>query len=412
MIGGRNAFRFGLCNYVVDCEKQAKRSKGDDGVDTATSVRDEESATAVKEEHTEGNEGKVLEENLDENKEENQEESMEENMDENKEENKEENKVGIKEGEHRDENRNANLSRKSKVDFKDGVDRKSKVLSFAVRIAREISEGAPVATSAAFAAVKGASSHSETICYNLCLGEGDKDRREALAAFKEKRKPRFSGRESHVEFVKLEELETARHRAGGGEGVEGKDAELRKLLAFPSQLTNQLRQRHRTPEEEADRALMKLERNVERLEFEEQKLTNRFNAILKKTTKFLEHMKLHPGERDRYMNNMNSTNKHMEDMLTRKDQLKGVGKAEGSDDVMYRKTNRDPSRRQYPPQFGTKRPSYLSNLDTPEGKAKYQEMRSLRRRVNMLKRRERWLKEQFHAIHSPSGGGDILSTGC
>ena len=395
MIGGRNAFRLGLCNYVVDCEKQAKRSKGDDGVDTATSVRDEESATDVKEEHTERNEGKVLEENLDENKEEN----------------KEENKVEIKEGEYRNENRNANLSRKSKVDFKDGVDRKSKLLSFALRIAREISDGGPVAMSAAFAAVKGASSHSETICYNLCFGQGDKDRKEALAAFKEKRKPRFSGRESHVEFVKLEELETARHRARGGEGVEDRKAMLDTLMGSLGPSSRQppdlLRQRHRTPEEEVDRAFMRLERSVERLGFEEQKLTNRFNAILKKTTKFLEHIKLHPGERDRYMNNMNSTNKHMEDMLTRKDQLKGVGKAEGGADVMYRKTNRDPSRRQYPPKFATKRPSYLSNLDTPEGKAKYQEMRSLRRRVNMLKRRERWLKEQFQAIVIPQAEKEI-----
>ncbi|KAI8939474.1 hypothetical protein NX059_003247 [Plenodomus lindquistii] len=74
----------------------------------------------------------------------------------------------------------------------DGAPRK-KVLSEAIKLARDICEGGPVAVKAALAAVEGCAlgERAENAAYDIVVKTKDRD--EALAAFREKRKPVFKG---------------------------------------------------------------------------------------------------------------------------------------------------------------------------------------------------------------------------
>lgn len=68
-----------------------------------------------------------------------------------------------------------------------------RALDEAVRLAREICEGGPIAIKAALAAVEGCAlgEEAENAAYELVVKTRDRD--EALAAFREKRKPVFKG---------------------------------------------------------------------------------------------------------------------------------------------------------------------------------------------------------------------------
>jgi methylglutaconyl-CoA hydratase len=74
----------------------------------------------------------------------------------------------------------------------DGVARK-KVLNEAIKLARDICEGGPIAIKAAIQAVEGCAlgEKAENAAYELVVKTKDRD--EALAAFREKRKPVFRG---------------------------------------------------------------------------------------------------------------------------------------------------------------------------------------------------------------------------
>jgi methylglutaconyl-CoA hydratase len=71
---------------------------------------------------------------------------------------------------------------------------REKVLSVAIDTAREICEGGPIAVNAALQAVNGweMGEKSENAMYDVVVKTADRD--EALAAFREKRKPTFKGR--------------------------------------------------------------------------------------------------------------------------------------------------------------------------------------------------------------------------
>jgi methylglutaconyl-CoA hydratase len=71
---------------------------------------------------------------------------------------------------------------------------RTKVLNEAVKLARDICEGGPIAIKAALAAVEGcaAGEKAENAAYEIVLKTQDRD--EALVAFREKRKPTFKGR--------------------------------------------------------------------------------------------------------------------------------------------------------------------------------------------------------------------------
>jgi len=70
---------------------------------------------------------------------------------------------------------------------------RKKVLNEAIRLAREICEGGPIAIKAALAAVEGCAlgEQAENAAYEIVVKTKDRD--EALRAFKEKRKPAFRG---------------------------------------------------------------------------------------------------------------------------------------------------------------------------------------------------------------------------
>ncbi|KAF2734675.1 ClpP/crotonase [Polyplosphaeria fusca] len=70
---------------------------------------------------------------------------------------------------------------------------RTKVLQEAVRLAREICEGGPIAVKAALAAVEGCAlgEKAENAAYDIVVKTKDRD--EALLAFREKRKPVFKG---------------------------------------------------------------------------------------------------------------------------------------------------------------------------------------------------------------------------
>lgn len=70
---------------------------------------------------------------------------------------------------------------------------RKKVLDEAVKLAREICEGGPIAIKAALAAVEGCAlgEKAENAAYEIVVKTKDRD--EALAAFREKRKPVFKG---------------------------------------------------------------------------------------------------------------------------------------------------------------------------------------------------------------------------
>ncbi len=79
------------------------------------------------------------------------------------------------------------------------VETPGELLPFTIEFVRPIVEGAPIAQRAALRAIRAASElpleqglKVERECYEACLTSSD--RREALLAFTEKRKPRFSGR--------------------------------------------------------------------------------------------------------------------------------------------------------------------------------------------------------------------------
>jgi methylglutaconyl-CoA hydratase len=69
---------------------------------------------------------------------------------------------------------------------------KEEVLKEAVRLAGEICEGGPVAVRSALQAVGYAREEVENKMYERVLGTSDRD--EALLAFREKRRPVFTGR--------------------------------------------------------------------------------------------------------------------------------------------------------------------------------------------------------------------------
>lgn len=69
---------------------------------------------------------------------------------------------------------------------------KEEVLKEAVRLAGEICEGAPTAVRSALMAVGYAREEVENQMYERVVGTSD--RNEALAAFREKRRPVFTGR--------------------------------------------------------------------------------------------------------------------------------------------------------------------------------------------------------------------------
>jgi methylglutaconyl-CoA hydratase len=71
---------------------------------------------------------------------------------------------------------------------------RKKVLDEAIKLAREICEGGPIAINAALAAVEGCAlgEKAENAAYDIVLKTQDRD--EALVAFREKRKPMFKGR--------------------------------------------------------------------------------------------------------------------------------------------------------------------------------------------------------------------------
>jgi methylglutaconyl-CoA hydratase len=69
---------------------------------------------------------------------------------------------------------------------------KEEVLKEAVRLAGEICEGGPVAVRSALQAVGYAKEEVENKMYERVLGTSDRD--EALLAFREKRRPVFTGR--------------------------------------------------------------------------------------------------------------------------------------------------------------------------------------------------------------------------
>lgn len=77
---------------------------------------------------------------------------------------------------------------------KEGLMRKAKeeVLKEAVRLAGEICEGAPVAIRSALHAVGYAREEVENQMYERVVGTSDRD--EALVAFREKRRPVFTGK--------------------------------------------------------------------------------------------------------------------------------------------------------------------------------------------------------------------------
>jgi methylglutaconyl-CoA hydratase len=70
---------------------------------------------------------------------------------------------------------------------------RTKVLEEAVRLAREICEGGPIAIKAALKAVEGCAlgEKVENVMYDIVVKTKDRD--EALVAFREKRKPGFKG---------------------------------------------------------------------------------------------------------------------------------------------------------------------------------------------------------------------------
>ena len=70
---------------------------------------------------------------------------------------------------------------------------RKKVLNEAIRLAREICEGGPIAIKAALAAVEGCAlgEKAENAAYEIVVKTKDRD--EALRAFREKRKPVFRG---------------------------------------------------------------------------------------------------------------------------------------------------------------------------------------------------------------------------
>jgi methylglutaconyl-CoA hydratase len=70
---------------------------------------------------------------------------------------------------------------------------RGKVLQEAVKLAREICEGGPIAIKAALAAVEGCAlgEKAENAAYDIVVKTQDRD--EALQAFREKRKPSFKG---------------------------------------------------------------------------------------------------------------------------------------------------------------------------------------------------------------------------
>lgn len=71
---------------------------------------------------------------------------------------------------------------------------RDKTLTMAVQLAKDICEGGPVAIKAAMQAVDGCwqGEKAENAAYELVVNTQDKH--EALAAFREKRKPTFKGR--------------------------------------------------------------------------------------------------------------------------------------------------------------------------------------------------------------------------
>ena len=70
---------------------------------------------------------------------------------------------------------------------------RTKALEEAVKLAREICEGGPIAIKAALAAVEGCAlgEKAENAAYDIVVKTKDRD--EALVAFREKRKPVFKG---------------------------------------------------------------------------------------------------------------------------------------------------------------------------------------------------------------------------
>lgn len=76
------------------------------------------------------------------------------------------------------------------VDVGEGEGRE-RVIDAAVEVAQEICWGGPIAVRAALEAVNGECEEAENAAYEKVVGTRDRD--EALAAFREKRRPVFKG---------------------------------------------------------------------------------------------------------------------------------------------------------------------------------------------------------------------------
>lgn len=93
----------------------------------------------------------------------------------------------------------------------DGMETPS-ILRLAIDVAEDIRLGGPGAVGATLNAVTSATLRSENEMYKRCTTMGERDRQEALIAFKEKRKPRFEGVPVEVAQDGLEKHSASGHK--------------------------------------------------------------------------------------------------------------------------------------------------------------------------------------------------------
>lgn len=125
------------------------------------------------------------------------------------------------------------ISNNQKIDFKDGGKSRARVLDVALKVANRICHGAPVAVSAALGATKG-NSIQEIRAYRRCLTDGDRDRKEGLRAYLEKRPARFRGATKPtvigLEKRLFRQVQEAQTSEQPGELAASEDAEVLEVL--------------------------------------------------------------------------------------------------------------------------------------------------------------------------------------